>query len=252
MASKRQELANMRAQIYNNLQSVKENYASYTPLQKAYFVQKAFNDVNSYCCKMWNMKASDTAFGFMIGKPGFSALAGNSKTDGPYVAYNLKSAFVNENPFKVYQTLFHEMKHIHQSVALTPGNSFGILYPASFHKHQTSARWLASPRETESDDFSYKEMTKVAKVGMLKSDTRVEACKQTEFFKQARVNSFVKHLKGVGKAAVEAFKGLFGSKFKPTEEQFVNREIHGGARYLNFGTVAEVIKGLPYELKHYT
>lgn len=253
MASKRQELANMRAEMYQKLESVKQNYENYTPLEKAYFVQKAFYDVNSYCCKMWNMNENNTAFGFMIGQPGFRAVAGNPREAGPFVAFNIGAAVSINNPYEIYKTLLHEMKHIHQSVAFTPGRVlYDKLYPANFQRQQTHARWLSSPKETESDDFAFKHLAKITKTGILKSETRVEACKQTQFYKGARVQSFVNHIKGVGMAAIESFKGLFGSKFKPTEEQFVNRETNGGARFLNFGTIAQVLKGLPYQVNHHT
>lgn len=251
MASKRQELATMRAQMYNKLESVKENYASLPFLEKVKFVQDAFNDINSYCCKKWNMNEKDTAFGFCIGRNSF-AHAGNPKNMGPSVAYSLRSVEHFKNPYEIYGVLFHEMKHIHQSVSLTPGNFLQRLYPNSFYEKQTNAKWNASPKEIESDDFSLRELAKITKTGMLKSDTRVEACKQTQFFKNARVNSFVKHLKGVGQAVVETIKDKFGSIFKhrePEEHVYIGQEMHGGTRYFNFGTICQIVKGLPYELK---
>jgi len=251
MVLKSQRLANMRKEMYENIESIKKDYPSYTPLEKAKFVLEAFNSVNSYCCEKWGMKEDESSFCFEIGANN-TACASYIRDLGPSIAFNLEAAMTIEDPYAIYKVLFHEMKHIHQAIAQTPGEVLFALYPKYFTTHQTKDRWLASPRETESDDFAFRELIKISKQGLLKSDVRVKDCEQVEFFKDKREKSFFMHVKGVGRSAVDVFKSIFGSKYRHSKqiENYIGCEMNGGIRCINFGTVAEIINSLPYKFDH--
>ena len=242
MASKERELDMMRQNMFNNISSVKQNFKSMTSAEKVVFTQQAFDDVNNYCSKLWNINPKSTTFGFMIGRRAEATTFGNYGS----IAYSLPRVIDCVNPERIYQVMFHEMKHIHQRHENTTGKMLSKLYPSSRTSEKTSNQWLANPKEIESDLFSHNQMVNIAKRGLLKSTTRVESCKSVANWRMARIKNVVEHVKGTIGAGLDPILKPIQKLFcRPKQQEKIGSELNGGMRLFNLGQILKVFKDNP-------
>ena len=212
MTIKQQELQQMQARMYERLESVRENFTSFSPLEKAFFAQQAFNDVNAYFCKKYNIPEDRVAFGFMLGRRCGGIMQPfqskhNKNESHPGISMNLLHITTVKDPYEIYRDTIHEWYHVLQfEKKIILGKALQQhLYPKNWEKNQTLDRWLASPKEIEADFGARKEILGIIKTGLSNPETRVQACKQLEFYRQEKTDNFMNHLKGTANAIVGAF-----------------------------------------------
>ena len=244
MFSRQKELTAMRQSMANNIRKAKENFSKMSAAEKVVYAQRAFVDVNNYCGRLWNMNTENLSFGFMIGR---NAEAGAFR-DG--IAYSLPYVLYVNSPERIYETLFHEMNHIHQGRENTIANQLSKLYPSSRHGDMTPNQWLANPKEIGSDFFAHTQMIKIQRQAMLKSTDRVQACKELSKFKTARIKNVVEHIKGTVKAGLDPIlkpiQRLFcRPKSQEQEPVKVGAETKSGTSIFNLGHLLKVFKENP-------
>ncbi|MBQ2769602.1 MAG: hypothetical protein IJD48_01200 [Clostridia bacterium] len=246
MTIKQQELQQMQARMYERLESVRENFTSFSPLEKVFFAQQAFNDINAYFCKKYDIPEDYVAFGFLLGRrcSGVMELF-PSKYDqnelNPGILMNLGTITKAKDPYAIYRNILHEWYHVLQ---YEKNFSFGklaqiALFPEKWQKDQTHKRWLANPSEIEADFGARTEILGIIKTGLSNPETREQASKQLEFFRQERIENIVAHLKGVFKAVKENSED---ESIQPRVGEIIGRQ----PVCFNLLTIASVIGGAPY------
>lgn len=244
MFSRQKELTEMRQSMAVNISKAKSNFEKMSPSEKVVYAQQAFADVNNYCSRLWNMNTENLSFGFMIG----INAGGIAYRDG--IAYSLPHLIYFDSPEKIYEVLFHEMKHVHQGRENTLANQLSRLYPSSKQREMTHNQWLANPKEINSDFFAHSQMIKIQRQAMLKSTDRVQACKELSKFKTARVKNVVEHIKGTVRAGLDPIlkpiQRLFcHPKTQEQETYKVGSEGKLGTRFFNLGHLLKVFKENP-------
>lgn len=184
MASKK-ELENMRCEMYKTMYSARKGFKDFTPKERVMFVTNAFLQVNKYNCALYGTGINSIMFGFSVGE-GFKG-----SCHGPTsISFSLSNALTTEDPFAVYDTLFHEFKHTKQFSEKGWDYKLGLKYMPIYNKFKGSKlTWAISPLEIVADNSANKQMTKVMQTGLIKSQKKAQPAKD--------------YLKWVGKRAIE-------------------------------------------------
>lgn len=246
MNTNKKEIEILRGMIGEKIIKAEEKYAKYSPMEKFVFVQQAFNEVNQLCSKMWNYKPSSVPFGFIIGRraAGVTMNLGKGKSG---VALNANTVLSTKDPAKIYEIIFHEMKHVHQNMTKTLGTRLEKLYIPSHLKGGilTKNEWLASPKEIEADKFATSQMVNLyTKGGIIKHPYRVKSPRQHKFFKQGKLKNFVEHIKGIAKLVINPFGRLFGKG----KVEATSKESPKGVQLFNLKEINDIYTRFPNEM----
>lgn len=209
MLKKQIEIEKMRGAIGQKILDTKATYKEMSPQERFIYTQRAFNDVNQLCAKMWNYNPDDIPFGFFIGRNS-AAYAMNLGHGRSGVGFNISTVFKSKDPAEIYEVLFHEMKHVHQNMTKTIGSSLQKVFCPNRGKTETITSWKASPKEVEADNFAYSQMAKLyTRGGFLKFPYRVVSAEQHNFFRVAQIKSFGEHITGLAKYVLSPVTKLF-------------------------------------------
>ncbi|MBQ2769600.1 MAG: hypothetical protein IJD48_01190 [Clostridia bacterium] len=253
MAAKQQELKEMRAKMYERAESIREDFASFSPLEKVFFAQQAFNDVNAYLCKKYGMPENRVALGFALGLGRRAVGIFHQQfclEDKRNLSIGLGLHYVAsaDDPYKIYKVALHEWYHFLQAET---GSTLGYflyknLYPKEWQRNQTHGRWLLSPIETEADFNAHSQLIAITKAGIQNPETRVRACKQTRFFEKERVANFFSHLSGFTSPIISFLRRICKQETGKNETYQHDKD---GPVYFNLDTIAAVMGELPFEVK---
>jgi len=165
-----------RQKIYDHLKWAKDsNYSNFSPQERIDFVTKAFSNVNHMYSKKFKLDPHDTQFGFSTGVNSLSSMW------PVYNAVSMPIAFaLTDDPKDIYLTLMHEMRHVVQFCT-----TFGaVARKLSFYSLRSTKyvddAWEASLEEIDADNSSFYNMLKISRLGLLKSQDKVEA--KRDFF----------------------------------------------------------------------
>jgi len=152
---------NLEERIIENL-NVK-NYSSFSPLQKFRFCNEAMSLCKDYCCEQFDFEKKLVQIGFVHDA---HSVALSSKIDDEnfVLLFNTFSTLRLNNPYLIYKSCFHEMKHI---ASLVKGDSISLNYNPK--EDVSKSDWQSSQSEIDADKFAYQKLLSFGFNGLIKS-----------------------------------------------------------------------------------
>ena len=230
----KKELTNMQSQMFKSMFACRDDFKNFTPLEKLQFTQKAFLDVNKYNAQKFNYNEEEVKFGFYLQNRESVAISYGSEVVACDISYILKC----NNPFDIYRILMHESRHIHQHKNHTAVEKLSKIYSPIYNK--SNFLWALGPGEIDADNYSYNQMSKIAKQGAKDFSNNEDA--KEEYLKSVstRIKEYG-HIHKIGKALVKDVKDVFKNK-EDNQNSTISRVEESSRYFFNLEHLEEIAK----------